>query len=584
MRTNYCGLLRSSDENQNVLLCGWIERIRDLGGVIFLDLRDREGIVQVTIPLGNLTETAKLLGREFVVQVQGKVVKKPTPNPKLNTGEIEVVADKLMILSEANVPPYELSETNVSEDIRLRYRYYDLRKPELQKNLRIRAKAMKAVREFYDHHDFIEIETPVLMRSTPEGARDYIVPSRIHHGSFYALPQSPQQYKQLLMVAGFDKYYQIVKCFRDEDLRSDRQPEFTQIDVEMSFVEENDVMALAEQMTRSVFQKTMQVNLPDPFPRMSYHEAMLTYGSDKPDLRFDLSIKTITSQFNNCGFQGIDSEIEKNGVVIGIKLNGMAGSSRKTTDAWQESAKKQGLAGLIQFKKLNGETTSSISKFISKDLIETIEHTMEMQETDLVLICAGLPSIVYPAMGNLRLQWATDMNLIDKSKWSPVWITEFPLLEWDRENERWSAVHHPFTSPIAEHEHLLSSDPEKVIARAYDLVLNGNEIGGGSIRNHRMNLQSMMFKSLGLSESDAKEKFGYFLEALTYGTPPHGGIAFGFDRIVALLCGVDNIRDVIAFPKTTTASSLMDGSPAPVSKKQLDELGIRLLKENYGNQ
>ncbi|MCX7835474.1 MAG: aspartate--tRNA ligase [bacterium] len=578
MRTNYCGLLSSHDLGKSVTLCGWVDRIRDLGGLVFIDLRDREGIIQINVPQGELTEIAKQLGREYVIQVQGEVVKKPVPNPKLNTGDIEVLASSIEIFSPANLPPYELSEPNVSEELRLKYRYYDLRRPELQNNLRIRAKAMRSVRSFYDAHGFIEVETPVLMRSTPEGARDYIVPSRIHQGCFYALPQSPQQYKQLLMVAGFDRYYQIVKCFRDEDLRADRQPEFTQIDVEMSFVKENDVMTIAEEMVVVLFQEVLQVQLPTPFPKLDFETAMKIYGSDKPDLRFQLPLITVTKYFQNSGFHGFDQEVEKGGEVVALKLHGQSNVSRKSLDVWQEKAKKYGLAGLVTIKKQESNLSSSISKFVSPTTIQNVANALEMENGDLVICAAADPETIYPAFGNLRVYFANEFNLIKKNQWAPVWVVGFPLFEWNKEENRWTAVHHPFTSPIPEHESILELTPERVKARAYDLVLNGNEIGGGSIRNHRSDLQKKVFSVLGLSQEEAKEKFGYFLEALTYGTPPHGGIAFGFDRIVALLCGVDNIREVIAFPKTTTAASLMDGSPAPVSPKQLQELGIQIVQ------
>lgn len=580
MRTNYCGLLSSKDIGKSVTLCGWVDRIRDLGGLFFIDLRDREGIVQVLVPQGKLSEIAKKLGREFVIQVKGTICKKPQPNPKLNTGDIEVAAESIQILSSANVPPYELDEPNVSEELRLKFRYYDLRRPVMQRNLRIRAKAMQSVRAFYDRNGFIEIETPVLMRSTPEGARDYIVPSRIHQGSFYALPQSPQQYKQLLMVAGFDRYYQIVKCFRDEDLRADRQPEFTQIDVEMSFVNELDVMNIAEEMTRTLFQEVQQIELPKPFPIMDYQTAIKKYGSDKPDLRFELQLNTVTSYFHRCGFKGFDDEIEKGGEVVGLKLKGQANASRKTLDNWQEVARKQGLTGLIFIKYTDGNLTSSITKYVSNSVLQKVADLFEIENGDLIVLAASNKNSIYPALGNLRLFFAKELSLIEDKKWSAVWITGFPLFEWDKEENRWVAVHHPFTAPIQEHEEILETNPEIVTARAYDLVINGNEVGGGSIRNNRSEVQKKVFSVLGLSLEEAKEKFGFFLEALSYGTPPHGGIAFGFDRLVALLCGVDNIREVIAFPKTATAASLMDGSPAPVSQKQLEELGIQIICRN----
>ncbi|MDK9698734.1 MAG: aspartate--tRNA ligase [bacterium] len=583
MRTIYCGELRKTHAGQTVTVCGWVSRVRNLGGLLFVDLRDREGIVQLSFPSGSTAaETAQQLSREDVVKATGMVSLRPQPNAKIPTGEIELTVTELTILSEAATPPYELDEKNVSEDLRLKYRYYDLRRPELARNLRIRAKTAAVVRKFYDELGFVEVETPVLMRSTPEGARDYIVPSRVHHGTFYALPQSPQQYKQLLMVSGLDRYYQIVKCFRDEDLRADRQPEFTQVDVEMSFVEQEHVMNTGEEMLRRVLREVAEYELP-AVPRMTYAEAMKKYGSDKPDIRFGLEIQTVTELFANCGFGGFDNVIASGGCIAGIKLPNAAGVSRKVLDGWQEAAKKLGLAGLVTLKKTAEGLTFSIGKFVTPEITEKVAQHFQIAEGEMICFAAAPSEKLYPAFGNLRLQWARELNGIPANSWAALWVTGFPLLEWDEEGQRFSAMHHPFTSPAdpdAFVKIVNSGDLSglgKINAKAYDLVLNGNEIGGGSIRNHRNDVQTAMFRALSMTEAEAKEKFGFFLEALTYGTPPHGGIAFGFDRMVALLCGIDNIRDVIAFPKTTTASSLMDGCPASVSDAQLKELGIRVV-------
>ncbi len=581
LRTHYCGELRAAHLGQSVTLCGWVSRIRNLGGLFFIDMRDREGLVQVSFPAGDISEQAQSLGREYVIRVEGKVSARPTANAKIANGEVEVVATRLTILSESATPPYELDEPNVSEELKLKYRYYDLRRPELTHNMILRSKTASVVRKYYEENGFVEVETPVLMRSTPEGARDYVVPSRVHHGEFYALPQSPQQYKQLLMVGGIDRYYQIVKCFRDEDLRADRQPEFTQIDVEMSYVETEDVMQMGEALIKRILKEVAGYEMP-PIPRMSYDEAMRRYGIDKPDLRFDLEITDATTLLNNCGFKGIDETIANGGIVVGIKVPGASAASRKQLDGWQDAAKKMGLAGLITWKETEEGTISSIGKFISPELLHTVAGHFNMRARDMVFLAAGKPEKLYPAFGNLRLQWAKEFKLIDEKKWAPLWITDFPAFEWDVDRKRWSAMHNPFSA---------LADPEKFVemvehdfdklgelkAKQYDMVLNGNEIGGGSIRNHRSEVQRAVFKALGLSDEEAKDKFGFFVEALTYGTPPHGGIAFGFDRIVALLCGSENIRDVIAFPKTTTASSLMDGSPSPIAPEQLDELGIKVV-------
>lgn len=583
-RSVTCGQLRKEHVGQSVILNGWINRRRDLGGLIFIDLRDRYGLTQIVCDPASdpgLMSTAHSLGMEDVIAVKGTVRRRPKEalNPDMPTGEIDILAQEIEVLNQAATLPFLVTDRSTGlEDLRLKYRYLELRTAELQHNLAVRHAAAQSVRKYYSEHQFLEIETPLLMKSTPEGARDYLVPSRIHKGRFYALPQSPQTYKQLLMVGGFDRYFQIVKCFRDEDLRADRQPEFTQIDVEMSFVEEEDVMQSTTEMLRQVFRDVLDVELPATFPKMEYREAMQLYGSDKPDIRFDMKIRTLNQLLAKCDFQVFQSVLETNGAVAAICVPGGACLSRKNIDDLTAKVRHWGARGLAFVKITEDTLASGIAKFLTifeKDLIKTFNAL----PGDLLLFIADKPAIVYPVLGRLRGAAAKLMNLIPENLFQPLWVTRFPLLEWDEDLQRYLAMHHPFTAALPEDRENLTRQPETVRARAYDIVINGHEIGGGSIRNHTLEMQQEMFDVLGISRKEAQEKFGFLLDALTFGAPPHGGIALGFDRLVMLLAGTDNIRDVIAFPKTTSAASLMDGCPSPVDKKQLDELGIQLKNE-----
>jgi len=579
-RSCYCGELNASHIGQKVTLEGWVQRWRDHGGVIFVDLRDREGIVQVVFSPEENEEVHKLarsLRGEYVIRVKGVVSRRPpgTENPKLKTGEIEIKATELEVLNTARALPFRLDEDELSEEIRLKYRFLDLRRPIMQENLRLRHKVASAVRQYLDEKGFIEIETPFLTKSTPEGARDYLVPSRVNPGKFYALPQSPQLFKQILMVAGFDRYYQIVKCFRDEDLRADRQPEFTQIDLEMSFVEREDVMEVVEGILKVIF-KIIDVKLPDEFPVISYHEAMLKYGSDKPDMRFDLTIDDVSDLFSDSEFEVFREVLEKQGVIRAFKAPKAGELSRRELDGYGRKAIEFGAKGLISMKFTQGGIQSNIIKFLKDSEIEGLRKKFAISEGDVLFMIADKEDVASEVLGKLRLLVAERLNLIPDGVYLPVWVVDFPLLEWSEEEKRYIAVHHPFTSPMDEDLHLLESDPLKVRAKAYDIVLNGQEIGGGSIRIHKREIQKKIFDLLSISEEEAKVKFGFLLEALEYGAPPHGGIALGFDRIIAILTGSSSIRDVIAFPKTQKAVCLMTGAPSIVDKKQLDELKIRL--------
>ncbi|MFQ5798401.1 MAG: aspartate--tRNA ligase [Bacteroidota bacterium] len=582
-RTHTCGRLRASDIGKKVTLNGWVDTRRDLGGVIFIDLRDRYGKSQVVFaPQHNpeVHERAKELRNEHVLSVTGKVERRPpgTENPNLATGEIDVLVDELSILNKADTVPFPPEDgIEASEELRLKYRYLDLRRPTMQRNLLLRHRTYQIVRRYFDENDFIEIETPFLMRSTPEGARDYLVPSRIHPGKFYALPQSPQTYKQILMVAGFDRYFQIVKCFRDEDLRADRQPEFTQIDVEMSFVDEDEVITISEGLMQNLLKQLKGVELSRPFPRLTYRQAMETYGTDTPDLRFDLRLTNVSELVSHSGFKIFSEVVANGGVVSGFAAPGCAAYTRNQLDLLVEYTKSLGAGGLVYAKVKSNGVESPIEKFVGKELLQNMREKMGAREGDLILVVSDKWETAYTILGKLRLEMAKRLKLLDENKHSFVWILEFPLFKYNPEEKRLAPVHHPFTAPVPEDIDLLDSSPTNVRARSYDLIMNGNEIAGGSIRIHQPELQSKVFGLLGISDEQAKKKFGFLMTGFRYGAPPHGGIAFGLDRIVMLLAGEKSIRDVIAFPKTSSAMSLMDDSPSEVDKQQLGELHIRII-------
>ena len=586
LRTHTCGDLTKEKVNQDVVLNGWVSSRRDLGGVIFIDLRDRYGITQVVFDESNkeLHEKAEDLRSEYVIGIKGNVLLRDeeTINPAMSTGEIEIEVNDLTIYSEAETPPFEIKDgIATNEETRLKYRYLDLRRQEMQKNLMLRSDLYHTVRSFYHSNNFSEIETPVLMKSTPEGARDYLVPSRVNAGKFFALPQSPQTYKQLLMVSGMDRYFQIVKCFRDEDLRADRQPEFTQIDVEMSFVDEEQIYRTHEELMATIWKKHMDVDIPTPFPRITYKEAMETYGSDKPDTRFGMTIKNLSDLLGDCGFKIFETTVKKDGRILAINVPEKGDLGRGALDRLTEDVKREtGAAGLIYIKVSDDDHLCSVGKFLTDEKVDEMVERSEAEDGDLVLILAGPYPDVYKQMGILRLMMGKDLGLIDTSAYNFLWVTDFPLVEWDKEEKRYMALHHPFTSPKAEDIDSLHESPENVNARAYDLVLNGSEIGGGSIRIHNSDVQSKMFRVLGIGEEEAREKFGFLLDAFTYGAPPHGGIAFGLDRIVMIMAGAGSLRDVIAFPKNQRAQSTMDGAPDSVDEKQLRELHIKLRDNN----
>ena len=588
-RTHTCGELTAENIGEEVILNGWVGPRRDLGGVIFIDLRDRYGVTQVVFKEEDdqLHNKAEQLRAEYVIGVKGKVITRGEENlnPNLPTGEVEIEATDLVIYSEAETPPFEIKDgISTNEDVRLKYRYLDLRRPEVQEKMMLRSKFYQSVREFYHNLEFAEVETPVLMRSTPEGARDYLVPSRVNAGKFFALPQSPQTYKQLLMVSGYDRYFQIVKCFRDEDLRADRQPEFTQIDVEMSFVDEEDVYKTHEALWKKIFKDTIGYEVETPFPRMTYDEAMNTYGSDKPDTRFGLEFKDFSEIVKDAEFKVFSDTVKKGGGVVGITVPGQGDMGRGAIDRLTDRVKQEtGAGGLIYIKMQEDGPLCSVAKFLTDDIVEQMVERSEAKKGDLVLILAGPKPDVLKQLGQLRLMMGKEFGLIDESTYNFLWVTEFPLLEWDEETRRYHAMHHPFTSPREEDVELMESEPGKVKARAYDLVLNGNELGGGSIRIHDQKMQRKVFELLGIGEKEAEEKFGFLLDAFKYGAPPHGGIAFGVDRAVMLLTGAKSLRDVIAFPKNQKAQSMMDNSPDVVDKHQLDELHIQL-KKNIKDQ
>lgn len=578
-RTHMCGVFRQEHIGEHVTLMGWVQRKRNLGGLIFVDLRDKSGMVQIvfdTVVSEEAFNKAEGLRGEFVVAVTGEVRQRESVNDNMPTGQIEVFADSLKILNESEVPPIHINDDDkANEMLRLKYRYLDLRKPKMQNKLFFRAKLMKTVRTFLDENGFTEVETPVLTKPTPEGARDYLVPSRVNEGKFYALPQSPQLFKQILMVSGFDRYYQIVRCFRDEDLRADRQPEFTQIDMEMSFVEQDDVMALNEGLVQKMFKEALGVDIELPLQRMPYVEAMNRYGVDKPDVRFGLELVALNDLVKDCGFSVFSGAIANGGDVRGINIKGASEKiSRKDLDKLQDYVKTYGAKGLAWIRVSENEIASPIAKFFSDDEMKAILERMDAEVGDVLVFVADKSNVVYDALGNLRNELAKRLELVKEGEYKLLWVTEFPLLEYDEDANRYVAKHHPFTSPMDEDLELLDTDPGAVRAKAYDMVLNGVEIGGGSIRIHNAPLQSKMFKALGFSEEEAYAKFGFLLDAFKYGTPPHGGIAFGLDRLVMLFTGTENIREVIAFPKTQNATCLMTEAPTEVEANQLLELSI----------
>lgn len=587
-RSHYSGDLRESHIGETVTLMGWVQKRRNLGGLIFVDLRDRSGICQIVFDTAvseEAFEKANSIRNEFVLAVTGKVTKRESVNNNLPTGQIEVFADGLKILCESDVPPIHIDDNDeANERLRLKYRYLDLRKPKMQNYLFTRHKIASAARRFFDDHGFVDVETPMLTKPTPEGARDYLVPSRVNLNKFYALPQSPQLFKQLLMVSGFDRYYQITKCFRDEDLRADRQPEFTQIDVEMSFVDEEDVRAINEEMLKYVFKEVAGLDVQTPLLKLSYQDAMTRYGSDKPDIRFGFELKSLNHVFENTEFKVFSDALASKGDIRGININGYGDKfSRKDIDKLQEYIKGYGAKGLAWIKFNGGEMQSSITKFLNEESIAAIKTIFDAKDGDLILIVADKSNVVFDSLGALRCEVAKQLGILDPKDYKFLWVTDFPLFEYDEEENRYAAKHHPFTSPKDEDVDMLESDPANCRAKAYDIVLNGYEIGGGSIRIHNSAVQERMFKALGFTEEEAKEKFGFFIDAFKYGAPPHGGIAYGLDRVTMLITGTDNIRDVIAFPKTQDAKCLMTNAPSVAEQKQLDELYLELTPVEKNN-
>ncbi len=582
-RTHYCGTLTKENIGEKITVCGWVQRQRDLGGLIFVDLRDRSGIIQLAFDDNTekiVFDKASLLKSEYVAMATGLVRMRSSVNPDIPTGEIEVEVTELKILGESQTPPFEiLTNTTANEELRLKYRYLDLRRANLQNNIMMRHRIAKITRDYFDENGFLEIETPTLIKSTPEGARDYLVPSRIHKGSFFALPQSPQMYKQILMLSGFDRYMQLARCYRDEDLRADRQPEFTQVDLEMSFVEREDVFAIAEGYMKRLFKEVLNVDIPLPLPRLTYTQAMNDYGSDKPDTRFDMKIKDISDIVENCGFGVFADTVKSGGTVRAINAKNAAGVyTRKEIDKLTEEAKGIGAKGLAFIRWVEDEPSCSFAKFMTEDELKAIYERTDAEKGDVILIVADRKKTVLSVLGALRLTVAKRLDIIPE-QYNFLWITEFPFFEYNEETGGWDAMHHPFTSPLDECIPYLDSDPEKVFANAYDLVLNGIELSSGSIRITDPDLQRKMFSALGLSDQEAEEKFGFLTGAFKYGAPPHGGMGIGLDRLCMLMTGSDSLRDVVAFPKVANSSELMSGAPAEVDTKQLSDLAIGILSD-----
>ena len=583
-RTHTCGELTLDNLSEKVSLNGWISKSRDLGSLIFIDLRDRYGVTQIVFNENDNKKefkVAKKLGLEDVIGITGEVIKRPDEaiNNKMITGKIDISVENLCVYNESDNPPFDINNRfSASEEHRLRYRYLELRTKELQKNILVRDKALLGARKYFSRNNFVEIETPILMKSTPEGARDFLVPSRIHSGKFYALPQSPQTYKQLLMISGFDKYFQIVKCFRDEDFRSDRQPEFTQIDIEMSFVEQDDIINMGTNFLQTLWKEILDIDLPDKFDVLTYKDAMNLYGSDKPDLRFDMKLIDFKQFILESNFDTFKKILSSNGLVKAVKVNNADSYSRKVIDELTDWLKEQySVKGLAFIKCNDGEKfEGGISKFFDEDIQSKIIRDLGIQSGDIIFMIGDKSKVVLSALGALRIKLAEKENLIDKKKWAPLWVVDFPLFDWNEEHERWDSLHHPFTSPNFEDIKQLDNNPGEVRSLGYDIVMNGYEIGGGSIRIHSKELQSKIFKLLSIDDKEADEKFGFLMDAFKYGAPPHGGMAFGFDRLIMLLVGSKQIRDVIAFPKTTSAMSLMDDSPSIVDEKQLSELSLSI--------
>ena len=578
MRTNFCGELNKTNLNEEVILCGWVNRRRDHGGVIFLDLRDKKGLAQIVInpETADTFKLAETIRNEFVIKVTGKVLARDGEmiNKKIPTGEVEVLADKIEILNASKPIPFQLDSMETSEEVRLKYRYLDLRRDEMQNRLRLRSKVTHYMRDFMDKHDFLDIETPFLTKATPEGARDYLVPSRTHEGSFFALPQSPQLFKQLLMMSGFERYYQIVKCFRDEDLRADRQPEFTQLDVETSFMNEDEITSLMEEMVRGLFKEVGSIDLPKKFPTITYDEAIKLYGVDRPDLRIPLQIVDVNEIMKDVEFKVFSGPANnEKGRVAALKVPGGASISRKQIDDYTKFVSIYGAKGLAYIKINDDGPSSPIIKFLGDDVTQQVIDLTEAKKGDIIFFGADKSKIVNEALGNLREKLGKDLNLFDK-EWAPIWVLDFPMFDVSEDGSL-NAIHHPFTAPNVDIKTLLES-PEKSLSRAYDLVINGSEVGGGSIRIHKSDMQKTVLKLLGIEDEEAREKFGFLLDALDYGCPPHGGIAFGLDRLVMTLSKTDSIRDVIAFPKTQTAACLLTDAPSSVSKSQLKELNIKV--------